>query len=257
MAENRRYYWLKLKEDFFTDKRIKRLRRISGGDTYTIIYLKLLLLSLKNSGKIYYDGVETDFIKELALTIDETEDDVMVTVNYLVAQNLMEIIVENDEYFLTEIPNLIGSETASTRRSRKSRAYRENQKVLQCNTNATLGNLLQQNCNTEIEKEIDIELEKEGERKKQSLPPTLYGEYKNIRLTDEEYQRLTDKLQGHTDTMIEKLSRYIKSSGKIYQDHYITILNWYEQDKERLSQINNKSGSSKTYSTNYEDSDSL
>lgn len=257
MAENRRYYWLKLKEDFFTDKRIKRLRRISGGDTYTIIYLKLLLLSLKNSGKIYYDGVETDFIKELALTIDETEDDVMVTVNYLVAQNLMEIIVENDEYFLTEIPNLIGSETASTRRSRKSRAYRENQKVLQCNTNATLGNLLQQNCNTEIEKEIDIELEKEGERKKQSLPPTLYGEYKNIRLTDEEYQRLTDKLQGHTDTMIEKLSRYIKSSGKIYQDHYVTILNWYEQDKERLSQINNKSGSSKTYSTNYEDSDSL
>ena len=257
MAENRRYYWLKLKEDFFTDKRIKRLRRISGGDTYTIIYLKLLLLSLKDSGKLYYDGVETDFIKELALTIDEKEDDVMVTVNYLMAQNLMEVVLENDEYFLTEIPNLIGSETASTRRSRKSRAYRENQKVLQCNTNATLGNLLQQNCNTEIEKEIDIELEKEGERKKQSLPPTLYGEHKNIRLTDEEYQRLTDKLQGHTDTMIEKLSRYIKSSGKIYQDHYVTILNWYEQDKERLSQINNKSGSSKTYSTNYEDSDSL
>ena len=257
MSDNKKYYYLKLKEDFFTDKRIKRLRRISGGDTYTIIYLKLLLLSLKNSGKLYYDGVETDFIKELALTIDETEDDVMVTVNYLVAQNLMEIIVQNDEYFLTEIPNLIGSETASTRRSRKSRAYRENQKVLQCNTNATLGNLLQQNCNTEIEKEIDIELEKEGEGKKQSLPPTLYGEYKNIRLTDEEYQRLTDKLQGHTDTMIKKLSRYIKSSGKIYQDHYVTILNWYEQDKERLSQINNKSGSSKSYSTNYEDSDSL
>lgn len=129
MADNRRYYWLKLKEDFFTDKRIKRLRKISGGDTYTIIYLKLLLLSLKDSGKLYYDGVETDFIKELALTIDETEDDVMVTVNYLVAQGLMEIITENDEYFLTEIPSLIGSETASTRRSRKSRG----QKALQCN----------------------------------------------------------------------------------------------------------------------------
>jgi hypothetical protein len=54
---NRRYYWLRLKEDFFTDKRIKRLRRISGGETYTIIYLKLLLLSLKDSGKLYYDGV--------------------------------------------------------------------------------------------------------------------------------------------------------------------------------------------------------
>lgn len=57
--------------------------KISGGDTYTIIYLKLLLLSLKESGKLYYDGVEADFVKELALTIDETEDDVMVTFNYL------------------------------------------------------------------------------------------------------------------------------------------------------------------------------
>ena len=77
--------------------------------------------------------VETDFIKELALTIDETEDDVMVTVNYLVAQNLMEVIMENDEYFLTELPSLIGSETASTRRSRKSRE----QKALQSGNGAT------------------------------------------------------------------------------------------------------------------------
>ena len=252
MTENRRYCWLKLKEDFFTDKRIKRLRRISGGDTYTIIYLKLLLLSLKDSGKLYYDGVETDFIKELALTIDEKEDDVMVTVNYLIAQNLMEIIVENDEYFLTEIPSLIGSETASTRRSRKSRE----QKMLQCNTTATL---MQQNCNTEIEieKEIDIELEKEGEMKKRPLPHSFYGEYKNIRLTDEEYKKLQDKLQAHTDIMIEKLSRYIKSKGTDYKDHYVTILNWYEQDKEKLTQKNIQSGSNRRYSINYEDSDSL
>ena len=208
MADNRRYYWLKLKEDFFTDKRIKRLRRISGGDTYTIIYLKLLLLSLKDSGKLYYDGVETDFIKELALTIDETEDDVMVTVNYLMAQGLMEIITENDEYFLTEIPSLIGSETASTRRSRKSRG----QKALQCNTNATHCNLLQQNCNGDIEKEIDVSL------------------------TDEEYGKLKDKMQGHREKMIEKLSTYMQSTGRNYKDHYATLIHWYEQDKGKLKE---------------------
>ena len=236
MADNRRYYWLKLKEDFFTDKRIKRLRKISGGDTYTIIYLKLLLLSLKDSGKLYYDGVETDFIKELALTIDETEDDVMVIVNYLVAQGLMEIITENDEYFLTEIPSLIGSETASTRRSRKSRG----QKALQCNTGATPCNLLQQNCNgeIEIEKEIDIELEKEGEKEK--ISPSLYGEYKNVSLTDEEYGKLKDKMQGHRDKMIEKLSTYMQSTGRNYKDHYATLVHWYEQDKVKLKE-NSKS----------------
>lgn len=66
-----------------------------------------------------------------------------------------------------------------------------------------------------------------------------YGEYQNIILTDEQYKALQEKLQSHTDTMIEKLSRYIKSTGKTYQDHYVTILNWYEQDKDKLSQKKN------------------
>lgn len=223
---------VKIERRFFSDKRIKRLRKISGGDTYTIIYLKLLLLSLKDSGKLYYDGVETDFIKELALTIDETEDDVMVTVNYLVAQGLMEIITENDEYFLTEIPSLIGSEAASTRRSRKSRG----QKALQSGIGATSCNLLQQNCNVDIEidKEIDIELEKEGEKEK--ISPSLYGEYKNVSLTDEEYGKLKDKMQGHRDKMIEKLSTYMQSTGRNYKDHYATLVHWYEQDKGKLKE---------------------
>lgn len=73
-------------------------------------------------------------------------------------------------------------------------------------------------------------------RVEQATPFSFYGEYKNIRLTEEEYRKLKDKLQGHTDMMIEKLSRYIKSTGKTYQDHYVTILNWYEQDKDKLSQ---------------------
>ena len=75
--------------------------------------------------------------------------------------------------------------------------------------------------------------------REESTPPLnskKYGEYKNIRLTEEEYRKLKEKLQGHTDMMIEKLSRYIKSTGKTYQDHYVTILNWYEQDKDKLSQ---------------------
>lgn len=248
MTINRRYYWIKLKEDFFTDKRIKRLRKLSGGDTYTIIYLKLLLLSLKDDGKLFYDEVETSFIKELALTIDEGEDDIGVTLNYLFQQGLLKVITENEEYFLTEIPTLIGSETASTRRSRRSREVKNEQKVLQCNTNATPCNILQQNCNGEIEKDIELEKEKEGEIEENAQ---FYGEYKNIRLSYEEYQNLQDKLHSYTDIMIEKLSRYIKSTGKTYKDHYVTIINWYEQDKEKLTKKN------KIYSSDYEASTSL
>ena len=73
-----------------------------------------------------------------------------------------------------------------------------------------------------------------GEKENQAAPVSFYGKYQNVRLTEEEYRKLKDKLQSHTDTMIEKLSRYIKSSGKYYKDHYVTILNWYEEDKENL-----------------------
>lgn len=67
----KKYYWLRLKDDWFNSKVIKKLRKIAGGDTYTIIYLKMQLLSLKNEGKLYYEGVEDSFEEELALDLDE------------------------------------------------------------------------------------------------------------------------------------------------------------------------------------------
>ena len=61
-----------------------------------------------------------------------------------------------------------------------------------------------------------------------------YGEFKNVLLTDEEYQKLKDQLNTKTDEFIERLSGYIQSTGKRYKykDHYATILNWYRRDKE-------------------------
>ena len=41
---SKKYYWLRLKNNFFQQKEIKKLRKIAGGDTYTIIYLKLTFL---------------------------------------------------------------------------------------------------------------------------------------------------------------------------------------------------------------------
>ena len=50
--DTKKYYWLKLYSDFFTSKRIKKLRKLAGGETYTIIYLKMQLLALGNNGYI-------------------------------------------------------------------------------------------------------------------------------------------------------------------------------------------------------------
>lgn len=149
---DKRYYWLKLMKDFFSNPKIKKLRKLAGGDTFTVIYLKLQLLSIDNEGVLIFQGIENTFEEEMALTIDEDIDNVSVTLNYLISQGLMEKIGEN-EYLLTETQSLIGSESSVTKRVRK---HREMKKALQSNANVTIGN-----TEKEIDKDIDIEKEKD------------------------------------------------------------------------------------------------
>lgn len=157
----KRYYWLKLPEDFFRQKAIKKLRRIAGGDTYTVIYLKMLLLALKQEGKLFFEGVEDDFCDELALDLDEEPDNVKVAVQFLIAQGLMQECADN-EYILPECTNLTGSEDPSAARVR---AYRS-RKALQCNADVTECNVAVTSCNTEKEKEIEKEIETDTDTEK-------------------------------------------------------------------------------------------
>lgn len=165
----KRYYWLKLPEDFFRQKAIKKLRRIAGGDTYTVIYLKMLLLALKQEGKLFFEGVEDDFCDELALDLDEEPDNVKITIQFLIAQGLMQECADN-EYILPECTNLTGSEDPSAARVR---AYRS-RKALQCNADVTGCNVAVTSCNTEkeIEKETDTEIETDTEKSKEKKKNT-------------------------------------------------------------------------------------
>ena len=155
MAE-KRYYWLKLMADFFSQPRIKKLRRIAGGDTYTLIYLKLQLLSLRSNGVLRFEGIEDDFAEELALTIDEDPENVRVTIAFLQAQELMQGKGDGT-YILPETIGLIDGEAYSTERVRR---YRK-RKALQCNARATLGNVAETDRNEDIDQEVDKETDTE------------------------------------------------------------------------------------------------
>ena len=160
-----RYYWLKFRSDFFDSKRIKKLRNMAGGDTYTIIYLKMQLKALKTDGILTFTGVEEDFADELALDLDERPDDVRVTLMFLLQYGLCECS-DNIHYFLPWVAENTGSETASTQRVRE---YRNRQKALHCNEDVTQ---VKRICNVEKEIEIEKELDIEDKRKR-FTPPTL------------------------------------------------------------------------------------
>lgn len=122
------YFWLRLQADFFTSKEMKKLRRVAGGEIYTIIYLKMQLLSLQNKGKLIFDGLEATFEDEIALDIDENSDNVKMTVAYLKHAGLLEII-SIDEYSMPEAIDNMGVYTSSAQRKARERA-RKNERTV-------------------------------------------------------------------------------------------------------------------------------
>lgn len=155
---NKRYYWVKLKEDFFKDKAIKKLRKIAGGDTYTIIYLKLMLRSMETEGKLYFDGLEDTFCDELALDIDEDAENVKVTVMYLIKCGLIKEVNEK-EMEITRINEMVGSETNKAELMRKKR---EKDKLLKAQEVTMLPDVtktLHRDRDRYRDKDIDIERE--------------------------------------------------------------------------------------------------
>ena len=188
MADNRKYYFLKLKENFFDSDSIVLLEDMKDGILYSNILLKLYLKSLKNDGRLQLDG------------------------------GLL---------YMTDIELMIGQ--SSTEGERKRAARRENRALAQSRTN---GGHLSDICppEIEIEKEIDIEIEKEGERKTGQAPARCHGRYENVLLSDTELSELQAELPDKWEFYIDRLSGYIASTGKKYQNHAATIRRWAAAD---------------------------
>ena len=206
MAENtKKYFWLKLKDDFFDEKYIKALRRLPQGDSLVIVYLKMQLKSLKTEGIIKYEQILPDAISELAMLLDEDENVVRLAIGALIKFGIVERW-ENETFYMVAMQQLIGSETAGAARVRKHRALKKGgekkalptgsvTEALPCNTDVT-------ECNTEIEIEKDIEIDTEIEKNKKKkskpasrfTPPTLEQviEYCNERQNGVDPERFID-----------------------------------------------------------------
>lgn len=157
----KKFVWMKLQKDFFTNPRIKKVRSLAGGDTYTCIYLELLLFSLDTDGVIFYENIEQNLEAELALKIDEDEINIKAALAIFESLGLIER-GENDDLRLVEACSLMGSECDSAARVRAFRAKKKEAEALQCNARVT-----QSNRNVTTDKEKDKEIEKEEETEKE------------------------------------------------------------------------------------------
>nr|DAG32320.1 MAG TPA: replisome organizer [Caudoviricetes sp.] len=175
MAEEKRYFWLRLYDDFFTSKRIKKLRKIAGGDTYVIIYLKMQLVAMKHDGTLKWSGLEENIADELALELDEDPANVEVTLQYLISCGLAEASNDLTEVFLPFSVKNVGSEGATAQRMREYRA-RKNSALPEhdCNDVTTPCEIGYGESEIEIESESEIEdppyIPPRGDKEKKSRP---------------------------------------------------------------------------------------
>ena len=201
MAEIKKYYWLKLKEDFFEEKQIKYLRKLPDGDKLVIAYLKMQLKSLKTEGFIKYDSILPSNIEELSMILDEDINIVTLLIKALQKVGAIEIL-DDGSFYMIAMQDLIGKEGASAERVRK---FRERQKqneikMLPCNTNVT-------NCNTEIEKEkekeIELDIEKDKKINKYNDVVEIYNTYcTNLA----QVQKLTEKRKIAINKLLKEIN---------------------------------------------------
>lgn len=231
MADNRKYYYLKLKENFFDSDSIVLLEDMKDGILYSNILLKLYLKSLKYGGTLQLDE-NIPYTAQMIATITRQQvGTVERALQIFMKLGLVEPL-DNGALYMSNIELFIGQSSTEGERKRRARMKISEQKRLSGQVSEPKADI----CPPEIEikKEIDIELEKEGELKGQALARS-YGRYENVFLTDTELSELQAELPEKWAYYIERLSGYIASTGKKYKNHAATIRRWAADDTAKAA----------------------
>ena len=231
MSDNRKYYYLKLKESYFDDDAIVLLESMQDGMLYSNILLKLYLKSLKYGGTLQLDE-NIPYTAQMIATITRQQvGTVERALQIFMKLGLVEPL-DNGALYMSNIELFIGQSSTEGERKRRARMKISEQKRLSGQVSEAKADI----CPPEIEikKEIDIELEKEEELNGQALARS-YGRYENVFLTDTELSELQAELPEKWAYYIERLSGYIASTGKKYKNHAATIRRWAADDTAKAA----------------------
>lgn len=230
--------WIKLAADIFDNRKIKQIEALPDGDAIIVIWLKLLCLAgtINDGGLVYFtreipyteEMMATQFCRplqtvKLALQVFEqfgmieTTDDLLHVCNW-------------EKYQSAD-----GLEKIREQARERMRRMRERKKEYLIDSYVTRDATVTQSYALDIESESEKE-EKEKNKKENAgssstaarVKPVKHqhGEYSNVLLTAEELQKLASEFPNDYQERIEQLSRYMKSTGKVYKDHLATIRNW-------------------------------
>lgn len=167
MAEkDKKYYWLKLKRDFFKRHDIQIIEAMPNGKDYILFYLKLLCESVDHEGNLRFSE-QIPYNEQMLSTITNTNVDVVRSAIKIFSELGMMDVLDDGTYFMNEVEKMIGSETywAERKRIQKERKmldsvgqdWKKSNDSGQFPTSPSKSKSIE--IETDIEKEIEIESE--------------------------------------------------------------------------------------------------
>ena len=231
MSDNRKYYYLKLKENYFDDDSIVLLESMQDGVLYSNILLKLYLKSLKHGGRLQLDE-DIPYTAQMIATITRQQiGTVERALQIFLKLGLVEVL-DSGTFYMSNIELLIGQSSTEAERKRAARLQNKALSALRI-SGGHLSDIRPPEIEIELEKEIAIKREIEKVRPETGPPSHTYGHYQNVFLTDEELADLQASFPAVWEQYIEKLSEYMASTGKRYQSHAATIRRWAGEDAKK------------------------
>ena len=230
MAENRRFYYLKLKENFYNSETMVVLESMPDGLLYSNLLLKMYLMSLKSGGILMLGEHLPHTVQTIATFTRHQIGSVERAIKVFMEFGLVEVLTDG-AFYMADIQLLIGQ--SSTEGERKRRARQANRLAL------NPGGQMSAHCPDirppEIEKEIELEIKIERELETGHAAPAAFGRYQNVFLSAGELNELQTDFPTVWREYIERLSEYMASTGKQYRSHAATIRRWIADDRRKAA----------------------
>ena len=252
MADNKRYYYLKLKEDFFESDEAVILESMPDGYIYSNILLKLYLRSLKNDGFLMFNNLIPYNSQMLATITRHQVGTVEKAVKIFKDLQLIEML-DNGAIYMTNIKNFVGK--SSTDADRKRVEYNKMKRIGEISTIVVEKTPpeIEIEKDIEIKKDIDINIELEVDNKKSATDTNIYDYYQQRigSLDGFQYEQLKDYLDIDKlePELVKKAIDKGADNGKRNFGYVNAILkNWaqsgirtiVQQDEEQRSYVDSK-----------------
>lgn len=255
--------WVKITTDIFTNRKTRQIEAMPEGDTMVLIWIKLICLAgqINDGGNIYLTEDIPYTPESLARELGRDAGVIHLALDTFSKFNMIDIN-ENGVIHLTgwdEYQSVNGMERAKLKHRESQKRYRDKQKVKELEEGNPTRDITRDvtvtspsysyspspsisrsysssqsdsEADTVYTADITDTASKASHKTKKKESKKLYGEYKNVRLTDGEMEKLQEQFPDWMDR-IDRLSEYIATKGDKYKNHLAVMRSWARRDTEK------------------------